>query len=216
MMTRSQAPTPALSRPASPTFEVNDLEQLRVLSDPLRMRILHTLHAQPLTVKQVADRLEMTPTKLYYHVGELERIGVVKVVETRVKSGIIEKYYQLTADIIKVSRDLFKLTHQEDGRSMYAELLASILEATADDIRLAVANGALTPPEEGTPKTANIGHSVVHLSPKAAERFALKLSRLMKEIDAADDAEGEIQFAATAAFFPLTMAPTAARTKRAK
>lgn len=100
------------SQPAGTVLEVTDLEQLRVMSDPLRMRILHSLFGQPMTVKQVADQLELPATKLYYHVGELERIGLVKVVETRVKSGIIEKYYRTVADHLKVSRDLLKLTKE--------------------------------------------------------------------------------------------------------
>ncbi|HET7377282.1 MAG TPA: winged helix-turn-helix domain-containing protein, partial [Anaerolineae bacterium] len=58
-------------------FEITELEHLRVLSDPLRMRLIAALYERPLTVKQVADELEMMPTKLYYHVSELERIGLV-------------------------------------------------------------------------------------------------------------------------------------------
>ena len=84
--------TKAKTRPAAEVFEVTELEQLRVLADPLRMRILNNLFPQAQTAKQMADRLELPPTKLYYHFGELERVGLIKVVETRVKSGIIEKY----------------------------------------------------------------------------------------------------------------------------
>src|SRR5512147_23056 len=153
-MPRAKAAARSTLKNQPAAFNVTELEQLRVLSDSLRMRVLNNLSQEPLTVKQVADRLEMPATKLYYHVNELERIGVVKVVETRVKSGIIEKYYRLTADKIQVSRELLRLTQQPSAEaSTYGEMLASIFEAVADDLRQAVACGLLTPPDDKQPDT---------------------------------------------------------------
>lgn len=200
---------PAADQPA--VFNVTDLEQLRVLSDPLRMRVLNNLFQEPLTVKQVADRLEVPATKLYYHVNELERIGLVKVVETRVKSGIIEKYYRMTAGKIQVSRELLRLTQQQSAEaSTYGEMLASIFEAVADDLRQSVAGGLLTPAEEVSAKEpatklAAIGRTNVRLKRSAASRLAKKLSKLlMEEMEAADDETGEVEYGFALAFFPIS------------
>ncbi len=195
--------TKTKTRPAAETFEVTELEQLRVLADPLRMRILNNLFPQAQTAKQMADRLELPPTKLYYHFGELERVGLIKVVETRVKSGIIEKYYRCVAETIRVSRELLRLTGQELEQNAYGELLASILEAVADDARHAVQAGLLTPPGDEATKRATIGRTNVRLTAAAAARFTKKLSKLMEEIEAADDPAGELEFGAAVAFFPL-------------
>ncbi len=193
----------ARSASASEIFEVTELEQLRVLADPLRMRILNNLFPQALTVKQIADRLELTPTKLYYHFGELERVGLIMVVETRVKSGIIEKYYRCVAETIRVSRDLLHLTGQELEQNAYGELLASIMEAVADDLRHAVHAGLLTPPGDNVPKRTTISRTNVRLTAAAAVRLTKKLAKLMEEFEAADDPTGELEFGAAIAFFPL-------------
>ncbi len=198
--------TKAKARSASTPeiFEVTELEQLRVLADPLRMRILNNLFPQALTVKQIADRLELSPTKLYYHFGELERVGLIEVVETRVKSGIIEKYYRCVAETIRVSRDLLRLTGQELEQNAYGELLASIMEAVADDLRHAVQAGLLLPPNnEPAPKRTAIGRTNVRLKAAAAARLVKKWAKLLEEIGAADDPDGDIEFGAAIALFPL-------------
>ncbi len=207
-MPRAKATPHSAPKTQPAVFNVTELEQLRVLSDPLRMRVLNNLSQEPLTVKQVADRLEMPATKLYYHVNELERIGVVKVVETRVKSGIIEKYYRLTADKIQISRELLRLTqHSSAEASTYGEMLASIFEAVADDLRQSVACGLLTPADDKRPdsKVATIGRTNVRLSRAAANRLVKKFAKLLTaEMDAANDDEtGDLEYGFALAFFPI-------------
>lgn len=215
-MPRAKAAARSTLKNQPAAFNVTDLEQLRVLSDPLRMRVLNNLSQEPLTVKQVADRLEMPATKLYYHVNELERIGVVKVVETRVKSGIIEKYYRLTADKIQVSRELLRLTQQPSAEaSTYGEMLASIFEAVADDLRQSVACGLLTPTDDKKPdsKVATIGRTNMRLKRSTANRLAKKLSKLLlEEMDEADDEAGDLEYGFALAFFPIN-APDAKEDK---
>ncbi len=195
--------TKAKARPAPDVFEVTELEQLRVLADPLRMRILNNLFPQALTARQMADRLELPPTKLYYHFGELERVGLIKVVETRVKSGIIEKYYRCVAEMIRVSRNLLRLTGQELEQNAYCELLASIMEAVADDLRHAVHTGLLTLPGDDGPKHTTIARTNVRLTTATAARLTKKFAKLMEEVEAANDPAGELEFGAAVAFFPL-------------
>ncbi len=198
------AKRPAPKKPASPAvFEITELEHLRALSDPLRMRLIAALYEKPRTVKQVADELEMTPTKLYYHVSELERIGVVKVIETRVKSGIIEKYYQTVVDQIKVKRSLLHVAQQSMTPTAYGELLASIMEATADDLRLGVAQGTLKPQTGKRKKEAVISRSVLALNPAKADRLMQKFAKLVDEINQADGKNAQARYGLTVAFYPM-------------
>ena len=46
-------------------FHIADLETLRAISDPLRVQVLELLESQALTVKQVAEKLGLAPSKLY-------------------------------------------------------------------------------------------------------------------------------------------------------
>ncbi len=86
---------------------VHDLATLRVLTDPLRMRILALLEEKPRTVKEVARMLDLPPTRLYYHFNLLEKHDIIRVVGTRVVSGIIEKRYWITARHFEVDHALF-------------------------------------------------------------------------------------------------------------
>jgi len=79
------------------TFTLTTIEQLRVIADPLRIRILDTLISRALTVTQLGRQLGESPAKLHYHVRELERLGMVRLVMTREKEGILEKYYRAAA-----------------------------------------------------------------------------------------------------------------------
>ncbi len=71
-----------------------ELRQLRVLADPLRVRILRALAREPRTTAQVAELLGENDTRLYHHVRALERVNLIRLVETRPKRGTTEKYYQ--------------------------------------------------------------------------------------------------------------------------
>jgi DNA-binding transcriptional ArsR family regulator len=114
---------------------IDDLETLKVLSDPLRMQIAELMSHQPRTVKQVAKELGTTPHKLYYHVKLLEDHGLIRVVGTRLVSGIVEKHYQIAAKDIIVADGLLSVSKPE-GKSEIETLISSILEGTkADFIR---------------------------------------------------------------------------------
>jgi DNA-binding transcriptional ArsR family regulator len=75
-------------------YEIENIEQLRAISDMLRIRILDILMERPMTVTQLGEVLDMAPAKVHYHVRELEKVGLLRLVETREKGGILEKYYQ--------------------------------------------------------------------------------------------------------------------------
>ena len=93
-------PGPTAPGPAAPELAIktlDDLEQLKALSDPLRLRILEALCGAPRTTKQVADHLGEKPTRLYHHVDALEAAGLIQLVHTRPKRGTLEKYFQSVA-----------------------------------------------------------------------------------------------------------------------
>lgn len=87
--------------------QVSDLATLRVISDPLRTRLLDLLRAQPQTVKELAASTNMQPKKLYYHINLMEQHALIRVVETRIVSGIIEKRYRATAYLFVFDKSVF-------------------------------------------------------------------------------------------------------------
>src|SRR5919199_432922 len=111
---------PAPTQPPADELTISDLDSLRVIADPLRLRILESL-IEPRTVKQVAAELGIFPTKLYYHMQLLERHGLIMVVDTRLVSGILEKRYRAAARCFHVDHALLALSGPtgDEGLEMF-------------------------------------------------------------------------------------------------
>src|SRR4051794_33843006 len=121
---------------------IRDLETLRVISDPLRVQILESMIEGATTVKSLASKLDTTPTKLYYHINLLEEHGLIKVVGTRVVSGIIEKQYQVAAKNIEVDRGLLG-TLASSGNDDFDKLLSTVFDSVRTDIMKSLKAGLI-------------------------------------------------------------------------
>jgi DNA-binding transcriptional ArsR family regulator len=76
---------------------VSDLKQLKALTDPMRNRILHILGYREATNQQLAALLDEPQAKVLYHVRVLLDVGLIRLVEQRVRGGNVEKFYRATA-----------------------------------------------------------------------------------------------------------------------
>jgi predicted ArsR family transcriptional regulator len=79
------------------TYRIEDPAQLKAISDPFRRELLSRFSKEPRTTKQVAEEMGIKSNKLYHHVEMLERLGLVRLVETRPKRGTTERYLQAVA-----------------------------------------------------------------------------------------------------------------------
>jgi DNA-binding transcriptional ArsR family regulator len=71
--------------------------QAKAASHPLRLRILRLCGQQPMTNKQLADRLRTQPGTTLYHVRLLVRAGLLEPAPVRTgASGALEKPYRST------------------------------------------------------------------------------------------------------------------------
>lgn len=122
-------------------YEITSLEQMRAISDLLRVRILDNLKEKPLTVTQLAEVLGMAPAKVHYHVRELEKVQLLKLVETREKGGILEKYYQAVARSINVSKGLFSSVPQDEAVEGISQLLNQARDGYLTAFQHALKNG---------------------------------------------------------------------------
>ncbi len=62
------------------SYQISNLDQVKALAHPLRVRIVETLaSSDPMTTKQVAELLGEKPTRLYHHVGLLEKAGLIQL-----------------------------------------------------------------------------------------------------------------------------------------
>ncbi|WP_379131375.1 helix-turn-helix domain-containing protein [Paenibacillus sp. sgz500958] len=76
-------------------------EQSKLLESALRIKIMHALAGEPLTSKQVAEKLEKSPGNIHYHIIKLFDGGLLELVRTEVSGGIIQKFYRSKATWFK-------------------------------------------------------------------------------------------------------------------
>lgn len=167
-------------------FVINDLETLRVLADPLRTQILELLVKESLTVRQLAERLGLAPSKLYYHFSLLEKHGLIRVVDTRMVANMIEKQYRSVARDFDIDRNLLSF-QTNAGQENLDSLLRTTLDATRDDIQRSI-QARLRQRERGAkeqPREVVLTRIKSRLSEEQANEFRERLKALILEIEAA-------------------------------
>jgi predicted transcriptional regulator len=86
------------------TMEVN-LEQQKLISSPLRVKIIYLLAMKAMTAKQVADELGKSAGSIHYHIQQLYNGGILEIEETKENRGIMEKYYRSKATHFNLKND---------------------------------------------------------------------------------------------------------------
>ncbi len=80
-----------------PFVPVSDPRQLKAFTDPIRNRILHILANQQATNQQLATMLGEPQAKVLHHVRFLLDVGLIVLVDQRIRGGNVEKYYRSIA-----------------------------------------------------------------------------------------------------------------------
>jgi DNA-binding transcriptional ArsR family regulator len=174
---------------------VDDLETLRMLTDPLRLAILGALPTgadePPKTVKEIAEELDEGQTKLYRHIKQLEESGLIHVAETRVVSGIIEKRYRPSQRRLTVESDLLRMSQ---GADEYNDAIVAIIEAIRGGLSADLRAGrvVLDKPESGPDLSIKVGGGKARMTPEHYERVRALLHEAVEDMDADDGKPGTI------------------------
>lgn len=131
------------SPPAFPDYDLEDLriiespEELKAVFHPLRDTILDLLLERAATVTELAEALRRPKSTVAYHVGVLERAGILKVVRTRRVRAIDERFYGRTARTFYVGRPSHPAYEPEQDVTNYLADAAREAEPAhrADDMR---------------------------------------------------------------------------------
>lgn len=180
---------------------LDDPEVLRLIADPLRLRILELLRREPRTVTELAEAMAVARTRLYYHIRLLEGAGLVIVAETQLVAGITEKRYRVTAYRLTVDRTLLEGATGGDPLDV---LLSVILDEVAGEIRRAVTSGLIDLGDGGgvgiAPGRMLLGRNWYRLSDEEVVRFAAGFEAFWKafadrqvELPGGDQAAGSEQ-----------------------
>jgi len=80
-------------RAAKPITNIDDPRYVKALAHPLRIRILALLEERNASPVQLAEHLQATLGTVAYHVRTLEKLGLIKLVETHQRRGATEHVY---------------------------------------------------------------------------------------------------------------------------
>lgn len=185
---------------------IQDRETLKVLADPLRSQILEVLIDAPQTIKQVAGKLGLAVSKLYYHFNLLEKHGLIEVAETRLVSNLVEKSYRAVSNSFELAPGLLTTTTDE-GKSAVNETLISTFDTTRDDI-LRSLQARYFQLEQGAPQQPRrliINRLTGRIPESKVTEFQARLDALMQDFSAAECPPGTPEtfpYALTLAFYP--------------
>ena len=190
----------------APVMMVHDLETLKILADPLRNQILEILAPEKLTINQMAEKLGLAPSKLYYHINLLEKFGLIQEVEAIVKANIIEKVYWISAYECKMDHDLCNFSTPEGQESVMTAMVAPIESTREDMLRSLEARAtALDQGAEEHPRKVVIYREVRNMSDQTADQFAERIKTVLEDFENFEgDEEGEDAHmrALTVAYYP--------------
>ncbi len=89
---------------------IDELNQLRAVSDPFRVQLLYHLGRESMTGQQLAEKMDLSRSKIHYHLQELEKNGIIEVIRREEKNGILQKFYSPVAKAIIASEDLLSFS----------------------------------------------------------------------------------------------------------
>jgi DNA-binding transcriptional ArsR family regulator len=178
--------------------EIDSVEGLRALADPVRLAILSALDTRArdgelpvMSVKELAQYLGEPQTKLYRHVKQLEAAGLIEVAATRMVSGILEQRYRARQRDLRLSAALFR-QHADEAeaavRSAFDAFLTGVFDRARQQDR----------PPDGLNKPVMF---VVddRVSPEAAERIRALVEEVRQEIARAE--AGDIPVSVAVGFY---------------
>ena len=175
---------------------IKDLEQIKLLSDPIKLQLIQAFSESDKTVKQVAIELKVKITKLYRHVDALYDAGLILITEEKQKRGTVERTFRAVAHRFEADQTLFNMTNNNEGISAAREML----QVCEDEILT-----ALQEEEQDVNQEAIIMRLRCKVTPKRLE----ELKQSLKEwIESAEDVEDTIdekaaEFGALIAFYPV-------------
>lgn len=97
---------------------LRDLECIKAIAHPRRIDILNAFKSIPLSAKQLSQLLDEPHAKINYHIKTLYKVGVLDLVEEKVKSGIVEKYYYPTAKHIIIGKNALNFNSNTEDKDI--------------------------------------------------------------------------------------------------
>ena len=210
-MARTKGGASAGRAPEQEEVHLANLEQMKVLAHPRRIRILELLGDEERTTKQVAEILGEPPTRLYHHVAALERVGLIRLARTRQSRGAVEKYYVAVAKTFSADPRLFASRRGAQAADAAGTVATQVLDLTAKDLRALLAHEEQS--LEHVKEQGILSYLEVRGTLREIAAIRAKLSKLIESCTAggAESRGTGTAYRLTIAFFPLARRSPSAR-----
>jgi len=185
-----------------PDRQVEDAKTIKVLSDPLRLRIIRTLseniRTEPRiwTVKQIAEEIGEQPSKLYWHMKQLLAVDLIQVAEIGLAGGIVEQRYraaQITLQI-KVQGMADQPGTRDDALALADAALAEFSRKLEADLISGRAHLGVAESLSHAPHVRTVGTIADNRIPQAkAVEFADRLHALIEEYNGYETVQDGVQ-----------------------
>ena len=188
-----------------PVRLVGDAETLRALGDPTRVRILEVMvqRQDPAwSVKDLAAAMGVPQTRLYHHVEQLLAHDLLRAVERRVVSGIIETRYRVTALSIQLDRRMFAA--EGSTREALHETLVAVFDTARDEVEQAINTAAAGPDQGERADRILVTRGLARLTPERAAELRRRLVALEAEFDTDEPGEDAASYGIVLAVYPIT------------
>ena len=166
-------------------FEINTFEELKCISDQLRMKISMLLIEREMTATEIGKHLNIPKAKIFYHLKELEKYGMVKINRTEVKGSNVYKYYVATHNGFKVNPQLLN-EYRDEVSDSTKDMVTSQINRTIDVLNQ---YGLITDDEQLISKTVQ-----AKWSQNQFDTFKQKLDALIDEVDQQSSDEDETYY----------------------
>lgn len=170
-------------------FVISNHETLRAVNDPLRMQLLGGLISREETGKQIADRLGLSPSRVHYHLKELEHNGLIEVQRTEEKNGIVQKFYRAVAYDFLIDEELLPIVHAHP--TLYQDVLVTQMQMAIARIHQTPASSfpVFAPPEGSGLFLSGVFEFKVE--PDALRGWILRYHDLIAELQTMEDSQAQ-------------------------
>jgi DNA-binding transcriptional ArsR family regulator len=198
--------------PQQEAHTLTDLDQIKVLADPLRIRILEAF-CEERTTKQVAELLGEKVTKLYHHVDALERVGLISLSRTRQNRGTVEKYYLAVARTFRADSRAFQPKENQGTsvkRAMIRQMMSTIFDTTSAELALLMDRvGEGADAMDAIEEQGIVSFLEIRASKAQLDEIRARLQAAVDEATAeGDDDAVEGCYRLTLAYYPLDPSPS--------
>jgi DNA-binding transcriptional ArsR family regulator len=122
-------------------------KELKILMSPMRQKIIRLMsrEGKPVTAKNIADILNISPSSAQHHVKQLQKVGIIEFDHNEIINGITARYLKLSDKTISIGsgidddlsseRDILARNILSNTYSRYQKLVTSKRKELMDEYK---------------------------------------------------------------------------------